>query len=486
MFKDELRDTVWNEIRQHDLRAFDGLLTPALIQQALRRCGLKLCKSPLNLVNRMWLGIACALHATQSFACVLTMTLKLLEDQQHFAQSNVGKAQKKGRAKKGGRRKKHSPRISDPTQVSEEAFAKARQRMPPAFWVQLIVLLGEYFETKHSQRLKFRGFRVLAIDGTRLRVPECEALRAHYGTARNKTGNHNPQAHLVLLQFPLVRMPYRYEVSPVSVGEVTLALRLVAALRPGDLVLLDAGYWSYGLLWAIQQRGAYFAIRQRKDIRIKTVRKLAEKDLLVRWTPKDSRGKWRKQQLPASIDLRVVKYRVPGFSPQAVVTNMLCPKRLTRDDWTRLATSSKDVSRKLVPGLYHRRWEIETTYRELKVEQGLDRHLRSHTPASIEYEIAGHLVLYLLVRWLIVEAAVKHGIDPSRLSFVHALRELELIRVALLAANPQWAVLLVERLLDRIAEHDVPHRPGRQYPRNRKGKQAKGKQSRKSKTRKKG
>ena len=43
----------------------------------------------------------------------------------------------------------------------------------------------------------------------------------------------------------------------------------------------------------------------------------------------------------------------------------------------------------------------------LKVDQGLDRHLRSHTPASIEYEVAGHVVLYLLIRWLIVEAATK-------------------------------------------------------------------------------
>ena len=37
MFKDELRDTVWNEIRQHDLHAFEKQLTPQAFAEAARR-----------------------------------------------------------------------------------------------------------------------------------------------------------------------------------------------------------------------------------------------------------------------------------------------------------------------------------------------------------------------------------------------------------------------------------------------------------------
>ena len=43
------------------------------------------------------------------------------------------------------------------------------------------------------------------------------------------------------------------------------------------------------------------------------VRRLNTYERLVCWTPKDSRGQWRKAGLPKSIDLRVVEYRVPGF-----------------------------------------------------------------------------------------------------------------------------------------------------------------------------
>lgn len=118
-------------------------------------------------------------------------------------------------------------------------------------------------------------------------------------------------------------------------------------------------------------------------------------------------------------------------------------------------------------GLYHRRWEIETTFKELKVTQGMEGSLRGRTPEAIRYEIAGHVLLYLLIRWLIVEAAVEHGIeDPLRLSFKESLEELKDMRQSLLTATPQRvAEVLLPRLLERIAEHLVPLRPGRHYPR---------------------
>jgi hypothetical protein len=470
MFTDEHRCDVCSKIRQHDIRAFTRFLTTAVFIETLARTGLRLVKSPLHLVNLVFLGIGAAIHVKESFQSVLTITLKLLEDQQQFAQSELGKAKRKGQHKKR-HRSEQDPRRNDPTEVSEEAFAQARQKMPLEFWINLIIVLGERFDAEHGDRHHFCGFRVLAMDGTRINVPNWKANRDYFGAAKNKTGVHNVQAHMVMLQFPFTRLPFRYELTPLAEGEVTLALRLVAHLRPGDLVLLDAGYWSYGLLQAIAARGAFFAIRVSCKLVQRTLRLLepSGKDKLIRWTPKDSRRKWRKLGLPRSIDMRVVEYRVPGFRIQKIATNVLHPEKISRADWTRLTTANVDAGRKLLPGLFHRRWEIETTYHELKVDQGMDRHLRGRTPGTIRYEVAGHVVLYLLTRWLMVEAAVKHGLDPLRLSFVDAQRELEAMRPSLVTASAHWAAhTLIPRLLDRIAQHQVPFRPGRHYPRRKK------------------
>jgi hypothetical protein len=470
MFTDDVRKKVHDRLREHDLRAVADKLTPGVFCEAARRAGLRICTCPLNLVTLVWLGIAAAWRKSESFVTILTVTLKLLQDQEHFAHSPFGKdlrRQQHRRQRQGTKdRKKHDPRSPDPTQVSEEAFVKARQRMPLRFWVELLLILGERFEAAHGPRLRYRGFRLLALDGTCIVLPEAKALRTFYGTANNGTGKHAPQARLVMLQSPLTRLPLAYQLQPLKVGEVTMARQLVSQLRIDDLLLLDAGLLSYGLLCDIQQRGAFFCLRVQRHLNLRTRRCLqGRRDRLVQWTPKDSRGRWRREGLPRSLALRLLEYRVPGYRTIKLLTNVRSVRRLSYAAFTRL-TTVRGVGERLRAGLYHQRWQIETSYAELKTEQGLEGGLRSKTPAGIAYEVAGHVVLYLLVRWLIVEAAVRYGRDPLRISFRNALRELQGMWNTLVTSSPHWvAHVLLPRLLERVASHVVPYRPGRSYPR---------------------
>jgi hypothetical protein len=102
----------------------------------------------------------------------------------------------------------------------------------------------------------------------------------------------------------------------------------------------------------------------------------------------------------------------------------------------------------------------------MKETQNLERRLRGRTPETIAFEVAGHVLLYLLVRWLMVEAAVATGEDPLRLSYSGALSALTAMIPALVQASPGRAVrILVPRLLSRRARHFVPFRPNRHYPR---------------------
>jgi hypothetical protein len=463
MFKDEHRVTVWNEIRQHGLRVFAKRLTLETFSEAAQIAGLNPGSGPLHLANLAWLGIASAMHQSKNFADVLGLVLKLLLDSDQFASTPLGKAKRNGQRRRGRRKQsKHDPRRRDPTEVSEEAFAKARGKMPLSYWMALLLLLGKCFQAEHGQTVRWNGFRLLAMDGTCLKLPKWKRLADYFGTASNGKGTRSPQARMVMLQFPLARIPYRYELTPTKVSEKTSAVRLAKHLAADDLVLLDRGFWSYGLFWEIQNQGAWFGIRLFKTAGLKHVRKLGWKDRLVRYAPTDR--KWRKQGLPPAMLLRVIDYQIKGFRPSAVVTNITDPTVTSRQDWVRLSTQS-DPGRRLDPGLYHRRWEIETTFYELKVTQGMKGGLlRSRTPESLAYEVAGHVLFYLLVRWMMVEAAIRHGEDPLRLSFTAALRELSDLYEKLLISSPQRvAQILLPRLLARIASHLVPIRSGRHY-----------------------
>ena len=126
MFKDELRDKVWNEIRQRDMRAFSQQLTPEVFVEAARRAEVSIGRSALNLVNLVWLAIAKAMQHGATFAFVLTTTLKLLEDQKEFYSTPLGKQKRKAQRGRGNGRKqsKHRPYRADPTEVTEEAFVQ--------------------------------------------------------------------------------------------------------------------------------------------------------------------------------------------------------------------------------------------------------------------------------------------------------------------------------------------------------------------------
>jgi hypothetical protein len=457
MFKDDVRRAVFQQIHQRGTHAFAHLLPLEVFAEAARRTKLVLGDSPLNLTHLVWLGINAAWHSTRSFADVLGLTLKLLRD------ADAWPASVPQPDPESTRRSKHDPRGTDPTKVSEEAFVKARQHMPWSFWIGLVTVLADRFEAEHPDTVRYKKYRLLALDGSCINLPAWRALSTQFGTAKNGAARGQTQARMVLLTFPLVRLPLRYELVPLAEGERTVAARLLNDLQPDDLVLMDRGFWSYGLFWQIQNQQAFFAIRLMAGVGLRTLRTLGRNDRLVVWTPSDPR--WKRQGLPQSIRLRVISYQVRGFRPSAVVTNVLDPEAISRDEWAGLATDQK-VGGPLLVGLYHRRWEIETSLRELKVVQRMEGGLRSRTPDGITYEVAGHIVLYLLIRWLIVEAAKAHGADPLRLSFTGALRELLDLSGSLLTSSPERvATILLPRLLERVASHRVVLRLGRHYPR---------------------
>lgn len=463
MFKDECRDNAWQELRQRGLQAFAKVLTPQVMQAAAQASGVRIGKSALNACTLVWLGIVGALHTTKNFAEVLTVTLKLLDD---FQIETPHSRQADQQPKCRGKRSKHSPHGTS-LNVTEEAFVQARQKLPPELWMWLLLTLAESFQEQHPEYVHWKRFRLLMLDGSDIALPGWQRLLDHYGAAGSGQAR-TPQARMLMLAFAQSRLPWRYAVVPQSCHEQTAARELLQHLAANDLVLMDRGFWSYGLFWLIQQRGAYFGIRLRAGVSPRRVKRLGYGDELVEWTPaKRSKKKcsWAGTGLPESIRLRIIRYQIPGFRASAVVTNVLDPKSISRDEWVRMA-SRDERGRVLEAGLYHRRWEIETLFYELKVFQGLEGSLRSRSPRGVEFEIGGHVLLYFLVRWLMVEAAQEHQAHPLQLSFKHALQELEDLRPLLIISSLEHVQsVLLPKLLARIAQHRISVRPGRHYHR---------------------
>lgn len=457
MSTDNPKTILLDALRQRDLRFFSQILTRERVMCAAVACGRAIGHNPLNLFNLSWLAIASAWHTSKSFGDVLLLFFRLYNDIQ------VGESYPPA--------DHPTPHQPDPLAIiTEEAFTLARDNVPALFWNFLLAILIDDFERLYPDLVCHKRFRVLALDGTCLSMQNRKTLIKHFGTASNGRGRKVPRARMVCLLLPFTRMIAGYELGSYTDSEHTLGRHLLErTLRKDDLVLMDKGFWSYGLFWQIQNKGAFFATRLKARIGMTKIKDLGLDDELVTHSPKDWRKSWRKKGLKKEITLRVIRYQLPGFQASAIVTNVLDPREISREEWIRLVEVDRTGRVIVAAGLYHRRWEIETSYREIKCDQGLEGGLRSRKPKGIRYEVAGHLLLYVLIRWKIVEAAKAAGIeDPLRVSFTATLNILEgMMWAAWIQEEEVVDKVLLPRLLMRMVEHLVSVRPNRHYPRLR-------------------
>ena len=173
------------------------------------------------------------------------------------------------------------------------------------------------------------------------------------------------------------------------------------------LVLADAGYDSWTLLRDIAATEAQFLCQA-----------------TARRTPLVLR------ELPDGSYLSVIGYgQLKVRIIEAWVTVTWEDATVTREQW-RLVTSLLDHRRHPagdLVDLYHRRWQVETTYLSIKSTILDGRVLRSHRPDDIDQEIHALLTVYqTLIRTAVdaIEASpdTEAGTRPDRISFTVALQ----------------------------------------------------------------
>ena len=91
MFTDEKRSRVHDEMHRRDHGLFAHLLTPELFFQAARLCGLPIVRSPLNLINLVWLALSAARNPTLTFAALLCLPFNSLQDKHGFPTSELSR-----------------------------------------------------------------------------------------------------------------------------------------------------------------------------------------------------------------------------------------------------------------------------------------------------------------------------------------------------------------------------------------------------------
>jgi hypothetical protein len=215
-------------------------------------------------------------------------------------------------------------------------------------------------------------------------------------------GSSYPQLRLLALVACGTRTVIDAVFGSCSSGETSYAADLTRSLHAGMLLLADRNFGSGPLARKIAAAEADFLVRVRTGNtgpKLPVLRRLPDGSWLSRF---------------GGVPVRVI---------DASWTVTTSTGRFTSD--CRLVTTLTDATRFPAPDLavlYHERWEIETTYLELKSTLLGGRVLRARTPEGIEQEVWALLVTYQALRTAIADAAsTVPGTDPDRASFTIAL-----------------------------------------------------------------
>lgn len=241
----------------------------------------------------------------------------------------------------------------------------------------------------------YRGLRLLAYDGTTLNLPDEADNREGFGLPGRGRGPaaFTPARVTALVELG-TRVAFAWEYGPYQEAERVQAECLHRYLGPESLLLADRGFTGAGLWHSAVRTGADLLWRVRRDTALPVCGVLPDGSYLSTF---------------ADAPARVVEYTLADGQPDPyrLLTTLLDPARAPAAE---------------LAALYHERWEIESTYDEIKTHL-LGRHpiLRAKTPALVEQEIEGLMLAHYAVRHFLHEAACTAEQDPDRLSFTHAV-----------------------------------------------------------------
>ena len=252
--------------------------------------------------------------------------------------------------------------------------AQARARLPLELWLFIFEWICQKSQELSKRFDKWKGHRVVLLDGTCVSMPDLPDLFETFGTP---TGLHGkcryPLARLVTVCMANTMTVLNYALGRYDQDENALAQPLLKSLRKGDLLLADRHFAATHFYWYYKSVGLEFLTRAHHRLKISRVKRIqyfSRNDFSGRLKINENYRR-NNSKLPAQITVRFIKatVRIRGERKAIwLVTSLLDPK---------LYPASQVVQ------LYGRRWRIETLLREVKINL-----------SAVEYILLG-LVLFM-------------------------------------------------------------------------------------------
>lgn len=248
---------------------------------------------------------------------------------------------------------------------SKQAFSQQRQKLKPeAFAALNQQLIAEFYADGDFG--KFHSFRLLAMDGSTLELPESQEIVQYYGRAANQESSL-PMGRCSLLHDVVNQITLHAILAPYLSDDRTMGWQHLHWLQTSitdefpSLLLMDRGYPSIDLIAQLQAQGLAFIMRVSEQCSLQEIRDFAASgqrqvtitlDVTTPKRRKNQRLQTALKQLAyAPLAVRLLSIDLPDGNKEYLLSNLI-------DDRTAERTYSLDFFCEA----YRKRWGIETQY----------------------------------------------------------------------------------------------------------------------------
>jgi len=259
----------------------------------------------------------------------------------------------------------------------------------------------------------YRGYRLMALDGSLFNVADTTANAQAFGRSCNQYGKGAyPQARAVMLTECGSHATVGLHLGDYDEAEIHGAYALLPRLSRGMFLLHDANCFGGAYLEALNAKGVRTLFALPSTVALQRVRNLPDGSYLARLKPQ-ARALYPMRR---AVWLRIIEYQLTD-------ERLGEPGQVYRLGTTWLNPRTAPAKELLV--LYHERWEIEIVLDEIKTHLRVQQKvLRSHTPDGVRQELYALFVVHFAIRALMYRSALQAELDPDRLSFTEAVFQL--------------------------------------------------------------
>ncbi len=406
----------------------------------------------------------------------------------------------------------------------QEAFPELSERMTASAYVQardklsLPVfedLLSDYNQSA-PKRLLNGKYRLYAIDGSDFKTPWNPKSAFVVDTNKRNGESLKPfcQIHANIMYDIAARQYMDCVLQPRnSWNERVAALKMIGRMPKDDpfIVIMDRGYESYNLIETLNRTtNCHYAIRVKTTNGIKAISNLPDEEFdieiavpvttsMAEYQKKRAEGetvykinapkrRYKETRSPKTVTQRwdfedrcTIKFRVVKF--------LINDPDTGKDVWEVLVTNLNRFEFPIakMKELYHMRWDIETSFRDMKYSLG-GIHFHSKKDEAVQMEIYARLIIFNAVarnaiaakEWKAAQAeTAKQAVENTENSVVEKNTtkypyNID-FKMACLSTRRFFRLHInepIEKLYEELLKYKQPIRQGRQDERNVKIKSA--------------